>query len=244
MLGANGVPLHHVIRKVAPVSHQFANPAESLICEAPLLGLAHTEDNRKVCGIIKQLVADTQNWDWIKGLNRAWDGRGAMTLLRTHFDGPGEVEKRIAHARNAMEGLHYTKESVFPFSSHVTGLNTCHATLAQAFDPASDRNKVQKVPQGTTTQNPSLIAAMQSIRSNPGTKSNFAAASNKLSEQIALMFPGEARRPAHHGRCIAGQGSGNRNRRRGGRGRGRGRRRGGRGCGGATVADGVDISRH
>jgi hypothetical protein len=116
MLGANGVPLQYVICKATPVGHQFANPAESLIYEVPLLGLAYTEDNCKVYGIIKQSVADTQNWDWIKGLNRAQDGRGAMTLLRTHFDGPGEVEKRIAHARNAMEGLHYTKESVFPFS--------------------------------------------------------------------------------------------------------------------------------
>jgi hypothetical protein len=197
MLGANGVPLHCVIRKATPVGHQLANPAESLIYEAPLLGLACTEDNRKVCGIIKQSAADAQNWDWIKGLNRAQDGRGAVTLLQTHFDGPREVEKRIAHARDAMEGLHHTKESVFPFSSCVTGLNACHATLAQAFDPASDRDKVQKMPQGIATQNPSLIAAMQSIRSNPGAKSNFTAALSELSEQIALMFPGEARRPAH-----------------------------------------------
>jgi hypothetical protein len=87
-------------------------------------------------------------------------------------------------------------------------LNACHATLAQAFDPASDRDKVQKMPQGIATQNPSLIAAMQSIRSNPGAKSDFTAALSELSEQIALMFPGEARRPAHRGRQIAGQGSG------------------------------------
>jgi hypothetical protein len=108
----------------APVGHQFANPAENLICESPLLGLACTEDNRKVHGVIKQSVADAQNWDWIKDLNRAQDRRGAMTLLRTHFDGPGKVEKRIAHARNAMEqGPHCTKERVFPFSSCVTGLN-------------------------------------------------------------------------------------------------------------------------
>ena len=38
-----------------------------------------------------------------------------MILLRTHFDGPGEVEKRIAHANNDMESLHYRKESIFPF---------------------------------------------------------------------------------------------------------------------------------
>jgi hypothetical protein len=98
MLGASGVPLHYVIRKDLPAGHQFTNPAEALVHECPLNGLVHTEDNRKVYGVIKQSVADTQNWDWIKTLNQAQDGRGAVTLLRTHFDGPGKVEKRIAHA--------------------------------------------------------------------------------------------------------------------------------------------------
>jgi hypothetical protein len=151
-----------------------------LVYEAPLLGLAYTEDNRKVYGVIKQSVADAQNWDWIKGLNRAQDERGAMTLLQTHFDGPGEVEKRIAHARNAMEGLHYTKESVFPFTSYVTGLNACYTTLAQTFDPVSDRNKAQKMLQGIAMQNPSLIAftqilapraTLQPLRANSASKS-------------------------------------------------------------------------
>jgi hypothetical protein len=125
MLGASGIPLHYIIRKDLAVDHQFANPGEALIHECPLNGLVYTEDNRKVFGVIKQAVGETQNWNWIKGLNRSQDGRGAMLLLRNHFDGPGEVEKRIAHANNAMEHLHYTKESIFPFSSYVTGLNAC-----------------------------------------------------------------------------------------------------------------------
>jgi hypothetical protein len=98
-----------------------------------------------------------------------------------------------------MEGLHCTKESIFPFSSCITGLNTCHATLAQAQDEACDRNKVAKMLKGTTTVNSLLVAAMQNIRSNPNTKNNFRAASSELNKQIALIFPGEARCPAHHG---------------------------------------------
>jgi hypothetical protein len=57
-----------------------------------------------------------------------------------------------------MEGLHCTKESIFPFSSCITGLNTCHATLAQAQDEACDRNKVAKMLKGTTTVNSSLVS--------------------------------------------------------------------------------------
>ena len=74
--------------------------------------------------------------------------RGAMTLLRTHFDGSGKVKKRIAQANNAMEQLYYKKESIFPFSSYVTGLNTCYTSLAQANDAVTDRNKVAKMLKG------------------------------------------------------------------------------------------------
>jgi hypothetical protein len=258
MLGASGIPLHYIIRKDLADDYQFANPGEALIHECPLDGLVYTEDNRKVFGVIKQAVGETQNWDWIKGLNRSQDGRGAMSLLRNHFDGPGEVEKRIAHANNAMEQLHYTKESIFPFSSYVTGLNACYTTLAQADDAVNERNKVTKMLKGITTTNPSLIAAMQNIRSNPTTKANFAVASSELSEQIALLFPGESRTSPGRRRRVAGTGTGNRQGdggrgrgrngqgRGGGRGygrsggRGRGRGRGGRG--GASMADGVDIT--
>jgi hypothetical protein len=52
-----------------------------------------------------------------------------------------------------MEGLHHAKESIFPFSSYVTGSNACHTTLAQAQDEVSDRNKVAKMLKGITSVN-------------------------------------------------------------------------------------------
>jgi hypothetical protein len=165
-----------------------------------------------------------------------------------------------------MEQLHYTKESIFPFSLYITGLNTCHSTLAQADDAVTEHNKVAKMLKGITTVNPSLAAAMQNIISNPGTKNNFTAASSELSEQITLIFP--RRSPSPWCRMWSAS-SWSRNRqpsrrrwpgtwpwswsrrpwlwprkwKRNGRGRGRGGQgRGGRGRGGATLADGVDIS--
>jgi hypothetical protein len=188
LLGASGVPLHCVICKDLHACHHFASPAEASVHECPLNGLFCTEDNPKVCDVFKQSVADAQNWDWIKTPHSGQE-RGAVTLLRTHFDGPGEVKKGIAHARNSMEGLHCTKESIFPFSSCITRLRACHATLAQAHDEASNCNKVAKTLKGTTTVNLSLIVAMQTIRSDPNAKNNFTSASSKLSKQIALIFP-------------------------------------------------------
>ena len=116
-----------------------------------------------------------------------------MTLLWTHFDGPREVEKRIVHANNTIENLHYTKESIFHFSSNIAGLNACYTTLEQAGEDVTARNKVTKMLKGITTVNASLLAAMQNIRSSTATNNDFAAASSKLSEQIALIFPQESR---------------------------------------------------
>ena len=100
------------------------------------------------------------------------------------------METHTARAKNAMEQLHHAKERIFPFSSHVTGLDTRCNGLARANDAVTERNKVAKMLKGIAAINPSLVAAMESMWSNAMTKSNFAAASSELSEQIALIFPG------------------------------------------------------
>lgn len=218
--GASGVPLNYVIRKDVPDEYDFVNEQEELINMCPLVGAIYNEDNRKVFGIIKQSVAETPNWDWIKTLNRAQDGRAAMEMLRNHFDGPGEIEKRIAEANQAIDDLHYVNETKFPFSLYVTALNAGYKTLEEANEPLTERNKVSTMLKGIRTSNPYLTAAIQSIRTKPETKNDFTMASNELSEQIAIIYPSESRRNQMRGgrRMSSMSGRGN----RGGRGRGRG----------------------
>jgi hypothetical protein len=220
--GASGVPLNYVVRKDIPDIYEFANDQEELINSCLLEGAVFNEDNRKVFGIIKQLVAETPNWDWIKTLNRAQDGRAAIQMLRAHFDGPGEVEMRIADANQSLEALHYVYESKFPFSGYVTALNAGYKTLEEA---VTERNKVSIMLKGIRNNNAFLVAAMQSIRTRTETKSNFTSASNKLSEQIAVIFPAEHRRMQWRGgrRISAVRGRGNQD------GRGRNGRYNGRG---------------
>jgi hypothetical protein len=69
---------------------------------------------------------------------------------------------------------------------------------SRADEAVNKCNKAANVLKGITTANPLLIAAMQNIRSNPNTKATFAVASSKLSEQIALLFPGESRTTSGH----------------------------------------------
>ena len=195
MTGGSGVPLNYVIRKDVAETYVFEDDMEALIHACPVEGAIFDQDNRKVFGIIKQSVSDTTNWDWIKTLNRSQNGRIAMQTLRNHFDGPGEVEKRIALANQTLSGLHYAKEQTFNFSAYVTGLNACYRTLEEAGEPLTERTKVATMLAGIRNQNAYAIAAVQSVRTNPLTKGNFTNAANELGEQIAVIFPGEARKP-------------------------------------------------
>jgi hypothetical protein len=180
----------HTNKKLSYPPRQHCWPADSCLLE----GTVFNKDNRKVFGIIKQSVAETPNWDWIKTLNRAQDGRAAIQMLRAHFDGPGEVEKRTADANQSLEALHSVNESKFPFSGYATALNAGYKTLEEAGEPVTERNKVSIMLKGIRNHNAFLVAAMQSIRTRTETKSNFTSASNELSEQIAVIFPAEHRK--------------------------------------------------
>jgi hypothetical protein len=262
-LGASNVPLNYISRKEIPDTYEFENDEETLIHSCPLIGPVFDSDNRMDFGIIKQALSDTPNWDWIKSLNRAQNGRATMEQLRNHFNGPGEVEKCIATAQKSMEGLHYKSESVFSFSSYITALNAAYKTLEESREPVSERMKVSTMLDGIKNQNAYLTSAIQIICTKPETKTNFIVAANELSEQIAIIFPGETRKPYQIGRGRGRQISSMRGGHRGGRGTGGGRgySRGGRGGGyrggrsgrggrngyggrsrGNTSMDGVDVT--
>lgn len=210
--GASGVPLRYVIHKDIPVGYEFANDQEELINTCPLVGAVFDEDNRKVFAIIKQSIAETPNWDWIYTLNQAQDGRAAMQMLHAHFDGPGEVEKRMQMqiSRLRLEALHYISESRFPFSMYATGLNAGFKTLEEAGESLTERNKVSIMLKGIRDNNTFLISVIQTIQRKPETKNDFATASNELGEQIAIIFPSEIRktqiRGGRHTSAMSGQG--------------------------------------
>ena len=51
------------------------------------------------------------------------NGRLAFARLRDHYDGPGEIDRRIVMARQQIEELHYKAEQSFPFETFITKLN-------------------------------------------------------------------------------------------------------------------------
>jgi hypothetical protein len=254
--GVRGVPLNYVIRKPLPPGHMLYGREEQLTFDAPLHGPDFLLDAANVYGKLKQQTIGTNAWEWIKQFELSKNGRDAMLALRQHYDGPAEVDRRIALARQQIKELFYRSEQSFPFESYITKLNGAFQVLADCGEAYSENYKVDQLIEGLSQcDNVSVKAAATTLRMSPTLRSNFIDAANKMSEVITMAFP--AVQLQKKGRKVASIDTSGRGRGRGGRGRGggrggrgRGRGRGGRGGGPSgrsgnpqgTQCNGVDVS--
>ena len=190
--GKSGVPLIYVIRKLLEVNEDyvFADDTEALIFEAPLVGPTFVADNRMVYSLLKQAALETGSWHWVREVERTQDGRKAMTLLRRHHAGPGEVEKKLALARKQIDEVHYRNEQTYSFDRYSTQLKEAFEVLVECGEGLTAKTMVSTLLKGIQVNHPRVQAAVVVVMSDPEKKSDFSAASSYLSEQIAVTFPG------------------------------------------------------
>ena len=105
------------------------NETERLIYQAPHQGANYKADNNQVYRIIKSKVIGSDNLKWIHPFDRSQDGRGAMNQLRHHYDGPGQVQRKITQAEVQIASLHYMSEQAFSFERFITKLNGAFQVL-------------------------------------------------------------------------------------------------------------------
>ena len=251
--GVSGVPLNYVIRKDLPGGHAIITESERLVRAAPLTGRIFQSDTQKVYRILKGVTVGTDAWEWIKSYDSNQDGRLAFKALREHYDGPGEIDKRISLARTQIKELFYKNEQTFSFEKFVTKLNGAFQMLAECHEDLTEKNKVDHmITAMSQCTNSAITAATTTILMNPEMRNNFLVAANKMTEVIANIFP--ALQLHRRGRNVAfvqtgrgrgrGRGGGRGGRGPSGQGRGGGRGRGG-GPGsnaGSRMCNGVDIS--
>ena len=241
------LPLSYVIRGQAP-DLENADPETLRFWSVRLQGKRFQKDNTKVWNILKSLVIDTDGWTWIEEYDDPRnDGRAAMKALISHYDGPGEKEKRIAEARATLQNVHYRSEKhAVNWEVYVTKLKEAFTTLSDNGHKKEEDEKVDIMLDHIDQYAPlSVQTAITNVRMNPVLKHDFIAAANSISELIVKATstgPGSITQP--RGRRVSFV--------RGGRGRGQGRggrhgRGGGRGRGNpalrhATTVDGVDVT--
>jgi hypothetical protein len=185
--GKTGVPLQYIIRKDTPVGHVFQDDNEQLIHEAVHEGVAFEEDNRTVYQLLKNCALETPAWEWIRSMDGRQNGRQAMIALRLHYDGPGEIEKRLAQAKKQLSDIHYRTEQTFPFESYITKLKSSFEVLEECNEAYTERNKVSILLDRIQSNNTQIQAAKTTIRMSNELKADFNAAANCLSEIVATV---------------------------------------------------------
>jgi hypothetical protein len=256
MYGVTNVPLNYVIRKPQPEGHVYLTDTEKLINSAPLEGYAFQSDTQNVYRILKSLTVGTDAWEWLKSYDVNKNGRLAFEALREHYDGPGEIDRRIALAKKQIKELHYKNEQSFSFDKFITRLNGAFQILAECKEGLTEKAKVDEmISSMSQCTHGAIVAATTMIMMNTQMRNDFVLAANKMSERVATAFP--AMQQTGCGRNVASTQTGGRGRGRGRGGRGgrfgrggggRGRGQGGRGQGGrgnpngSQTYNGVDIS--
>ncbi|KAI2498915.1 hypothetical protein MHU86_15543 [Fragilaria crotonensis] len=70
--------------------------------------------------MLKAACIKSDAWTWIQDCDRTANGRKAWLALVEHYDGSGELNKRVERAKEEIARLHYKDEKVFPFEKYVT----------------------------------------------------------------------------------------------------------------------------
>jgi len=189
IVGKNKVPLIYVIRRDRDPNLPYNSEEERKVYAVAQRGDAFRFDNARVWNELQAIMADTPAWTWISKYENRKDGRGAMKALRDHYDGPGEVEKRISHAKRELESAHYRSEKVFTFERYVTKLSEAFQILEDNGIPKVEREKVDLLLEKMSVDNTEITAAIANVRMNPNKRNNFLLAANELSEYISVVMP-------------------------------------------------------
>lgn len=242
--GRNNTPLFYIVRKERDNnSPPFTSVEEERVYQTAHRGPAYNKDNQKVFEILTQLLSGTMAWTWMSKYEASKNGKGAFAALRIHYDGPGQIEKRLGYARNILANTHYRSEKQYSFESYVTKLSEAFEILKDNNVEKAERDKVDCLLDGILSENQIVVTAKTNVRMNQAMRTSFQIAVDHLSELIGSTFANASYAGKRPARNISRMETG-----RGGRGRGRGGR-GGRGGGrgdnrskGGKFHNGVDIS--
>ena len=150
--GANDAPLSYVARDEISQDYEFADDQERLKYEIQLQGQAYLIDNRRVYRMLKEWLAGTDGWTYIREFDRTQDGRRAVKALKAHYDGEGESLKRIAIAKKQIEDLYYKSEQALNFQQYTTKLKEALLELDKDDDERlTGKQKVENTVEGHVT---------------------------------------------------------------------------------------------
>ena len=122
-MGAAKVPVDYIVRpKWDSEDELFLEDDELCRYQMPLTGENFKRDNKLVYQMLKSAYIKSDAWTWIQSFDRTSDGRKAWLALVAHYDGTGELNKRVERAKEELARLHYKDEKIFLFEKYFTKL--------------------------------------------------------------------------------------------------------------------------
>jgi hypothetical protein len=260
-MGAAKVPVDYIVRPEWDSDDElFLEDDELRRYQMPLTGKNFKRDNKLVYQMLKSACIKSDAWTWIQSYDRASDGRKAWLALVAHYDGTGELNKRVERAKEELARLHYKDEKIFPFKKYVTKLKENFFVLEKdKHEELTGKQQVDILLRGIRSTDAGITSAKINVYQS--FRSDFNKAAEFLSGLIANMHAsvqldyanrqqsGNKRRyvsalganDQRRGRGRARQGGGRSGQRTG---RGGGQGRGGRGRSNerCTYANNVDIT--
>ena len=237
-MGAAKVPVDYIVRPEWDEDDElFMTDDETRKYQMPLTGENFKRDNKLVYQMLKSACVKSDAWTWIQSFDRATDGRKAWLALVNHYDGTGELSKRVERAKEEIARLHYKDEKVFPFEKYVTKLKENFSVLEKdKHEGLTGKQQVDVLLRGIKSTDPGIASAKINVFQSY--RGDFDGAVDFLSSLIANIHAAAQldysnRNAGNKRRYVGAMGS---NDQRGGRGRarqggGRYGQRGGRGGG-------------
>jgi hypothetical protein len=183
------VPVVYVVRTDVDDLYVFDDDEERRMYQMPLRGENFKRDNKLVYNMLKAACVKSDAWTWIQDYDKNANGRKAWQALIAHYDGTGELKKRVERAKEEIARLHYKDEKVFPFKQYVTKLKESFFVLAKDKDEnLTDKQRVDVLMKGIKSSDASIIAAKTSVFKDY--RSDFNAATSFLSGLISNIHSG------------------------------------------------------
>jgi hypothetical protein len=123
---------------------------------------------------------------WIQCFDRTANGRKEWLALIAHYDGTGELNKRVEKAKEEISRLHYKGKKVFPFEKFVTKLKeNFHVLSKEKNKELTDKHMMDKLLQGIRSTDTSIASAKVNVHQNY--RANFDRAVEFLSGLISSI---------------------------------------------------------
>ena len=130
----------------------------------PLTGENFKRDNKLVYQMLKWACIKSDAWTWIQSFDRAADGRKAWLALVGHYDGTGELNKRVERAKEELSHLHYKDEKAFPFEKYVTKLKENFFVMEKdKHKELTGKQQVDVLLRGIRSTHTNIVAAKTNI---------------------------------------------------------------------------------